>query len=79
MRKDAQTMYVSAQGEFGITSLLERIDEMLQEDRPSRVRLKIPQKEGKALALLEAKAQIFPQIQRRVSRAEVNAAESVLA
>jgi len=79
MRKDAQTMYVSAARGIGITSLLERIDEMLQEDRPSRVRLKIPQKEGKALALLEAKAQIFSRkYKEELVELEVNAAESVL-
>jgi GTP-binding protein HflX len=79
VRNDAQTMYVSAAKGIGISSLLEKIDEMLQEDRPSRVRLKIPQKEGKALAFLEAKAQIFSRkYKEELVELEVNAAESVL-
>ena len=79
MRDDAQTVYVSAAKDIGISSLLERIDEMLQEDRPSRARLKIPQKEGKALAFLEAKAQIFSRKYKEESvELEINAAESVL-
>ena len=79
VRDDAQTMCVSAEKGIGITSLLERIDEMLQEDKPSRVRLSIPQREGKALAFLEAKAQIFSRkYKEETVELEVNAAESVL-
>ncbi len=32
---------------------------MIEEDQISRVRLRVPQKEGKALAMLEAKARIY--------------------
>jgi hypothetical protein len=39
--------------------LLARIDEMIDEDRVSRVRLRVPQEEGKTLAMLEAKARIY--------------------
>jgi GTP-binding protein HflX len=39
--------------------LLERIDDLLDEDRPRRVRLRIPQKEGKMLAKLQAGARIY--------------------
>jgi GTP-binding protein HflX len=78
-RNDAQTIYVSAAKGIGISSLLEKIDEVLQEDRPSRIRLKIPQKEGKALAFLESKAQIFSRKYKEDSvELEINAAESVL-
>jgi GTP-binding protein HflX len=78
-RDDAHTVHVSAAQGIGITTLLDRIDELLQEDRPSRVRLKIPQTEGKTLALLEAKAQIFSRKYKGESvELEVNAAESVL-
>jgi len=37
-----------------MSTLLDRIDGMLSEDPLSRVRLRVPQKEGKMLALLEA-------------------------
>ncbi len=79
LRDDAQTTYVSAAKGIGISTLLERIDELLQEDRPSRVRLKIPQAEGKTLAMLEAKAQIFSRKYKGESvELEVNASASVL-
>ena len=42
-----------------MTTLLDRIDEMLSEDPISRVRLRVPQKEGKLLALLEARSRIY--------------------
>lgn len=56
---DAQTVHVSAQKGMGLTTLLDRIDALLEEDRPSRIRLRIPQSEGKALALLQARARIY--------------------
>ena len=43
----------------GMTTLLERIDQMLAEDPLSRVWLRVPQKEGKMLALLEARSRIY--------------------
>jgi len=58
-RDDANTVYVSAAEGIGLDKLLERIDAMIDEDRVSRVHLRIPQKEGKTLALLEAKARIY--------------------
>jgi GTP-binding protein HflX len=59
LRDDEQTVHVSAAKGIGLTTLLDRIDGALDEDRPSRVRLRIPQKEGKALALLQAGARIY--------------------
>ena len=59
LRDDPQTVHVSAVRAIGLTTLLDRIDQMLSEDAPSRVRLHIPQKEGKALAILEARARIY--------------------
>ena len=56
---DAKTVYVSAAEGTGLDKLLTRIDAMIEEDRISRVRLRIPQKEGKLLALLEAQARIY--------------------
>jgi GTP-binding protein HflX len=58
-RNDSITVYVSAAESTGLDRLLARIDEMIDEDRVSRVHLRIPQKEGKTLAMLEAKARIL--------------------
>ncbi|MEY2394880.1 MAG: GTPase [Acidobacteriaceae bacterium] len=59
LRDDEQTVHVSAVKEIGLGTLVDRIDELLSEDRLSRVRLRVPQKEGKALALLEARSRIY--------------------
>jgi GTP-binding protein HflX len=56
---DAKTVYVSAAEGTGLDKLLRRIDAMIEEDRISRVRLRVPQKEGKALAILEAQTRIY--------------------
>jgi 50S ribosomal subunit-associated GTPase HflX len=52
-------VYVSAVEGTGLEHLLKRIDDMIEEDPVSRVQLRIPQKEGKTLALLEARARIY--------------------
>jgi GTP-binding protein HflX len=59
LRDDRQTIHVSAAKGIGLSTLLDRVDALLEEDRPSRVRLRIPQKEGKMLAQLEARARIY--------------------
>lgn len=59
LRDDSQTVHVSAAKGIGLSTLLDRIDEALSEDATSRVRLRIPQKEGKALAMLEARSRIY--------------------
>ena len=41
------------------SALLERIDAKIDEDRVSRVHLRVPQKEGKMLAMLAARARIY--------------------
>jgi GTP-binding protein HflX len=56
---DANTVYVSAMEGIGLDRLLARIDAMIEEDPVSRVRLRVPQQEGKILAMLEAKARIY--------------------
>jgi GTP-binding protein HflX len=53
------TLYVSAKEGLRLDALLERIDEALTEDAPSRVKLAVPQSEGKVLSLLEARSRIF--------------------
>ena len=58
-RPGSNLVYVSAVEGTGLEALLERIDKMIEEDQVSRVHLRIPQSEGKLLALLEAKARIY--------------------
>src|SRR5512146_833192 len=59
VRDDDLHVHVSALQGYGLTSLLERIDRHLQEDPLSRVHLRVPQSQGKALSLLEAGARIY--------------------
>ncbi len=59
LRDDAHTVHVSAVKGIGLTTLLDRIDHVLAEDPLSRIHLRVPQKEGKTLAMLEAKARIY--------------------
>jgi GTP-binding protein HflX len=70
---------VSAKQGIGLDALLERIDEELKEDAPRRVRLSVPQSEGKILSLLEARSRIFSrEYQDGLVKMDVQAAESVL-
>jgi GTPase len=59
LRDDANAVHVSAAKGIGISTLLDRIDQLLEEDPISRVHLRVPQKEGKTLALLQARARIY--------------------
>jgi GTP-binding protein HflX len=59
LRDDGRTVHVSAAKGIGLTTLLDRIDQMLSEDALSRLHLRIPQKEGKILAMLEARSRIY--------------------
>jgi len=77
--RSGKTVYVSAVEGTGLDRLLERIDEMIEEDPVSRVHLRVPQKEGKMLALLEARARIYSRAYRDGSvDLEVDAPESVV-
>ena len=53
------TLYVSAKEALRLDALLDRIDTELKEDAPSRIKLAVPQSEGKVLSLLEARSRIF--------------------
>jgi GTP-binding protein HflX len=76
---DANTVYVSAVEGTGLDRLLARIDAMIEEDPVSRVRLSVPQKEGKTLAMLEAKARIYSRKYKDGAvQLEVEAPESVV-
>ena len=79
MRENAMTVYVSAVEGTGLNRLLERVDALIEEDRVSRVHLRVPQKEGKTLAMLEAKSQIFSRTYKGGAvELEVQAPESVV-
>ena len=76
---DAGRVHVSAAKGTGMTTLLERIDAMLSEDPISRVHLRVPQKEGKMLALLEARSRIYSRAYKDgLVEMEVEAPESVV-
>ena len=79
LRDDESTVHVSALRGLGLDALLDRMDQMLQEDPLSRVRLRVPQQEGKALAMLEAGARIYARrYQDGAVDLEVQAPESLL-
>jgi len=79
LRDNSNTVYVSATEGTGLKKLLERIDAMIDEDRVSRVHLRVPQKEGKTLAMLEAKARIYSRAYKDGAvELEVEAPESVV-
>jgi GTP-binding protein HflX len=79
LRDDAQIVHVSALRGYGLTTLLDRIDDVLQQDPVRRVHLRVPQSEGKALALLEGSARIYARRYRDGAvEMEVQAPESVV-
>lgn len=59
LRDDDDTVHVSAAKGIGLSTLLNRVDALLDEDRPRRVHLRIPQKEGKMLSQLQAGARVY--------------------
>jgi GTP-binding protein HflX len=78
-RPDSNTVYVSATEGTGLNTLLERIDAMIEEDQVSRVKLRVPQSEGKVLAMLEARGRIFARTYADGAvQMEVEAPESVV-
>lgn len=78
-RPGSKTVYVSAVEGTGLEVLLDRIDKMIEEDQVSRVQLRVPQSEGKMLALLEARARIYSrEYKDGAVELEVDAPESVL-
>jgi GTPase len=79
LRDDANTVHVSAAKDIGMSALLERIDQRLEGDPLRRVLLRVPQKEGKTLAMLEARSRIYSrQYKDGVVELETEAPESVL-
>jgi GTPase len=79
LRDDELSVHISAAKDVGISTLLERIDELLCEDALSHVVLRVPQKEGKMLALLEARSRIYSRHYKDgLVELEAEAPESVL-
>jgi len=77
-RQGSNAVYVSAVEGTGLDSLLARIDTMIEEDRVSRIKLSVPQSQGKVLAMLEARARIFSRKYRDGAvQMEVEAPESI--
>ncbi len=59
LRDSDATIHVSAAKGIGLSTLLDRVDALLEGDRPRRVRLRVPQNQGKLLAQLQAGARIY--------------------
>ena len=79
LRDDATSVHVSAAKGIGMSTLLDRIDQTLSEDAIRRIRLRVPQKEGKTLAMLEARARIYSRAYKDgLVELEVGAPESVV-
>ncbi len=79
LHNDETAIYISAAKGTGLDALLQRIDAMLTDDALSRVTLRIPQNEGKTLALLESKARIYSRrYDGDIVELQVEAPESVL-
>ena len=73
------SIHVSAAKGTGLDKLLARIDQLIEQDPVRRARLHVPQSEGKALAMLDAKAVVFGREYRDgYVDIEVDAPESVL-
>ena len=79
-RDEGGVVHISAAKDIGMSTLLERIDEMLEDDPVSRVRLRVPQKEGKLLSLLEARTRIYSRKYKKdgLVDLELDAPESVV-
>jgi GTP-binding protein HflX len=74
----ANTAYISAARQIGLDDLLKTIDARLEIDALRRLRLRIPQSEGKLLAQIEARAHVLKRSYRDTQvQMEVEAPESL--
>ncbi|MGH9557206.1 MAG: GTPase HflX [Terriglobales bacterium] len=79
LRDDATSVHISAARGYGLATLLERVDQMLQDDPLSRVHLRVPQAEGKMLALVQSRARVLSrEYQDGFVEMEAQAPESLL-
>ncbi len=76
---DGGVVHVSAAKGIGMDRLLQRIDELIEQDPVRQARLRVPQSEGKALSTLDAKAVVMSREYRDgYVDLEVQAPDSVL-
>jgi GTP-binding protein HflX len=79
LRDSDDVVHVSAAKRMGLDHLLELIDTKITADPLQRVRLRVPQSEGKVLAMLDAKSRVLAREYREgFVELEVQAPESVL-
>jgi GTPase len=79
LQDDSHTVHVSAMKGIGLSTLLERMDEALAQDPLSRIHVRVPQREGKTLALLEAGSRIYSrQYKDGLVELEADAPESLV-
>jgi len=79
LRDSDDVVHVSAVKGTGLETLLHMIDQRMTEDPVQEVRLRVPQSEGKTLALLDAKSRVLSrQYRDGYVEMQVEAAESVL-
>ncbi len=79
LRDSDSVVHVSAAKRTGLDKLLQLIDTKITADPLQRVRLRVPQSEGKVLAMLDAKSQVLAREYRDgYVELEVQAPESVL-
>jgi GTP-binding protein HflX len=79
LRDSDTVVHVSAAKGTGLDKLLELIDAKISEDPVQRVRLHVPQSEGKVLATLDAKSVVLSREYRDgYVELDVQAPESVL-
>jgi 50S ribosomal subunit-associated GTPase HflX len=79
LKFEIPTVHISAATGQGLTALLEHIDALLEDDPLRRVRLRVPQSEGKVLSQLEAGARIYArEYKDGVAELDVQAPESLV-
>ncbi len=79
LQDSESVIHVSAAQGLGLDRLAKRIDELIAEDPVRRVRMRVPQSEGKALAALDARAVILAREYRDGNvELDVQAPESLL-
>ena len=64
LKNSANTVYISAAKELGLNDLLSAIDDHLKIDAIQKIRIRVPQSEGKLLAQIESRAHILKRAYR---------------
>jgi GTPase len=78
LRNGPSVAYVSAAKKMGLDELLTMIDDRLQVDAIRRMKIRVPQTEGRLLALIEARARVAKRAYRDSAvQMEVDAPESL--